>query len=101
MPKSKKKKKKGYPYYVTMTDKFMSGWGKARGKTNKFVLGCKTYKEALIVQRNAKDRSEMKYVNIRRSKPKYDKRHVLTSFRSKKTASTWFRKDRPFVRRFK
>ena len=25
-------------YYVTMTDKFMSGWGKARGKINKLVF---------------------------------------------------------------
>ena len=24
--------------YVTMTDKFMSGWGEAEGKINKYVI---------------------------------------------------------------
>jgi len=32
--------------YVTMTDKFMSGWGMAEGKTNKLVLECKNLHEA-------------------------------------------------------
>ena len=27
-------------YYVTMTDKAMSGWGMAKNKTNKYVVIC-------------------------------------------------------------
>ncbi len=27
-------------YYVTATDKFMSGWGLAKGRTNKVVVIC-------------------------------------------------------------
>ena len=33
-------------YYVTMTDKFMSGWGRAEGKINKFVVECETREKA-------------------------------------------------------
>ena len=27
-------------YYVSMTDKFLSGWGMSKDKTNKLVLEC-------------------------------------------------------------
>ena len=47
-------------YYVTMTDKFMSGWGKADKKINKLVISCNTFDEALIVSGNAGRRNEMK-----------------------------------------
>ena len=29
-------------YYVSMTDKFFSNWGKARGRINKLVIECET-----------------------------------------------------------
>ena len=32
--------------YVTMTDKFMSGWGMAKGKTNKLVIECENSMQA-------------------------------------------------------
>lgn len=58
-------------FYVTMTDTFMSGWGKAEGKKNKLVFECDTLKEAEIVKDNAENRDEMKYVNINDEKPNY------------------------------
>ena len=69
------------PWYVTMTDKFMSGWGMAEGKTNKLIIECETYEEAQTIERNACKRSEMKYVNITRTKPRYG-RNVLPSWKS-------------------
>ena len=33
-------------YYVTATDKFMSGWGLAENKTNKVVVVCENWQEA-------------------------------------------------------
>lgn len=86
------------PYYVTMTDKFMSGWGKAKGKTNKLVLCAKTYDQAEVVATNAKDRSEMKNVNIRSTKPAYNRRTHLVSLHgiTEGDYATWYRKDRPF-----
>jgi hypothetical protein len=49
-------------YYVTMTDKFMSGWGQAAGKVNKLVIEASSYDEAAVVAANAKSRGEMKNV---------------------------------------
>lgn len=68
-------------YYVTMTDKFMSGWGAAACKINKLVIECDTYAQAEQIERAAKTRREMKRVGIRTSKPYYGA-HVLTSWKS-------------------
>jgi len=68
-------------YYVTMTDKFMSGWGMAKNMTNKFIVECETYQEAETIERNAQKRSEMKYINICSKKPRYGK-NVLESWKT-------------------
>jgi hypothetical protein len=77
-------------YYVTMTDSFLSGWGMAEGKTNKLVIECDTLAEAQIVKRNAKDRSEMKYVRISYKKPSYNQSMYLTHYEDKTNFSRWF-----------
>ena len=77
-------------YWVTMTDKFMSGWGKAQGKINKYILECDSYEEALIVESNAKNRSEMKYINIRTTEPSYNSSTHLSTWKTKQTASAWY-----------
>ena len=51
-------------YYVTMTDPFMSGWGKAEGLINKLVFECDSYQEADMVATNAYDRGDMRSINI-------------------------------------
>ena len=76
--------------YVTMTDKFMSGWGQAQGKINKLVITCDTWKEAEIVAANAGRRSEMKYVNITDRKPSYPSSRYLTSWHDKTDYDRWF-----------
>jgi len=58
-------------FYVTMTDKFMSGWGMAEGKKNKLIIECETIEQAEQIERAARYRDEMTYVNIRISKPRY------------------------------
>ena len=68
------------PYFVTMTDLFFSGWGGAEGKTNKFIVVCKNWQQAQIIERNAKKRSEMKYINICMKKPRYGT-NVVESWR--------------------
>lgn len=69
-------------YYVTMTDQFMSGWGEAENKTNKFVIVCENYEQAKVIYENAKKRPEMKYINIRTTKPRYyPKNNYVVSFR--------------------
>ena len=66
-------------YYVTMTDKFMSGWGHAKNKINKLIITCDNYDEAVIVADNASNRSEMKYINITSRKPCYNPRRYYVS----------------------
>jgi len=68
-------------YYVTMTDKFMSGWGYASGKTNKMIVECATYDQAAQIARAARNRSEMRRVNIRQTRPYYGS-HILASWKS-------------------
>ena len=80
-------------YYVTMTDKYMSGWGLAKGKTNKLVIGCNTWKQATTVRRNAKKRSEMIYVNIVVGrKPYYSEKQFKVSYRSYKSLGAIWKK---------
>ena len=57
--------------YVTMTDKFLSGWGKAEGKIAKYVYECKDYNEVLIVSDNAEKRKDQKCINWCVRKPYY------------------------------
>jgi hypothetical protein len=68
-------------YFVTMTDKFMSGWGQARGMTNKMIVECETYEQAETIARNARNRREMRRVNIRTSRPYYGN-HILPSWKT-------------------
>ena len=76
-------------YYVNMTDKFMSEWGKARWRTNKLCIACETLEEAKIVEQNALSRSEMIYVNICHKKPQ-SKTHQYYSWHDKESYPTWF-----------
>jgi hypothetical protein len=69
-------------FYVTMTDKFMSGWGMAKDKTNKLVIGVDTYEQAEIIKSNAEKRDEMKYINITSRKPYYNSRTVKVSYKN-------------------
>lgn len=68
-------------FWVTMTDKFMSGWGMAENKTNKLVISCTSYEQAELIAKNARLRSEMRYVNICSTKPSYGN-HILVSSRT-------------------
>lgn len=56
--------------YVRMTDKFMSGWGPAKGKKNVLVVACDTLEQAEKIEQAARRRSEMKYVQLCLEKPR-------------------------------
>ena len=55
-------------WFVTMTDKFMSGWGHAQGRKAKLAIGPMKWDEAIQIEAAARRRSEMKYINIREAK---------------------------------
>ena len=56
--------------YVAMHDRFMSGWGMAKGKRNTFVVECDTLEQATAVVKAAEDRSEMSRVRMVRALPR-------------------------------
>ena len=57
------------PFYVTLTDTFMSGWGKAKNLTNRLVFPCEDMDEAIGVSEYAKSRTDTKNVRICTVKP--------------------------------
>ena len=69
-------------FYVTMTDRFMSGWGKAEGRIAKFVVECETLEQAETIENNAKKREEMRYINITTKKPYYNVKKYITTTKS-------------------
>lgn len=59
------------PAYVVMTDRFMSGWGKAEGLTNRHVIVCPDgFGQACEVERVAQARPEMLRVRIVTQRPR-------------------------------
>ena len=85
-------------YYVTMTDKFMSGWGHATNKVNKLVFECSDMTQAMTVEQNARDRTDQKDINIRSTKPYYNKTHYFSQLKTIEDYPTWYKEDRPFKR---
>jgi hypothetical protein len=84
-------------YYVTMTDKFMSGWGMAAGKLNKLVFECESLKEARIVAENAGKRSDQKNINIRSTKPYYSSSTHYTQIKTKEEYPNWYKDGATFI----
>lgn len=79
-------------YWVTMTDKFMSGWGKAEGRVNKLVFECDTYEEAAVVAQNASSRGDMRYVGICERRPRYyPKDRYLVQVKTKADYPNWYK----------
>ena len=58
-------------YYVSCTDKFLSGWGQAENKTSKFVVVCETLEQARQVERGMRQDSYLSYVRIGHDKPRF------------------------------
>lgn len=78
-------------WYVTMTDKFMSGWGPATGKINKLVFVCDSLEQAGIVEQNALNRSDQKYVNICSNKPYYNPNKYYVQEKTIEDYPAWYK----------
>ena len=79
--------------YVTMTDKFMSGWGQAKGKINKLIFACDSMTQAQIVADNATCRSDQKYINIVQNKPYYNASRYYVQHKNASLYPAWYKKD--------
>lgn len=58
-----KEEKISHPVLVTATDRFMSGWGGAKGGASKCAWACRR-EDASAVLAWVENRDEMKYVNV-------------------------------------
>lgn len=76
--------------YVTMTDKFLSGWGMADGKINKLIFECEDKKEAFVVMENAEAREDMKYINYSYKKPYYSPSKYYAQTKTKEEYESWY-----------
>lgn len=76
-------------YYVTMTDKFMSGWAEACNKIKKLIFICDSYKQAEIVEQNARAHGDMKYINITTKKPYYSSSRYYAQIKSIEDYPYW------------
>ena len=79
-------------FYVSATDKLLSGWGEASGKTSKFVVACDTEDQVKQTKKWMESqtlRGEHVFGNIVSSREKpYCKSSWQTSFRFTSVGST-------------
>lgn len=80
-------------YYVTMIDRFMSGWGSAEDKKNRLVISCYSYSDALTVKENAENRSDMTKIEIVDERPVYDENRFFTQYHGVERGDykSWFK----------
>lgn len=56
--------RKTHRWAVVAHDKFMSGWGEAKGGVSRVAWACECQSDAKNVARHIRARSDMKYVNV-------------------------------------
>jgi len=81
-------------YYVCMTDKFMSNWGRSDNKINKLVFVCENIDEAEIVYQNSVNRSDMARITQRTSRPYYRRDTHYTQYKTKQEYPGWYIKNK-------
>lgn len=75
-------------FYVSATDKFCSGWGRARDKVSKMVYLCETEDEALLVYNNCKRRTDLKRPSMSKRVPVFNNADV--SYFTRKDSSRMY-----------
>ena len=68
-----------FPVYVTMTDRFMGGWGPALRRTNRHIILCDDWTTGGLVAEAARSRPEMSRVSISADRPR-QRAHTLFSW---------------------
>lgn len=68
-------------FFVTCTDRVLSNWGCAAGKTHKWVVICKDYRTAERVADNLRGDGTLKYINICSRAPRYSSARFTVSVR--------------------
>ena len=71
MPKEAEGQIRAAKLFVTMTDKFISGWGGAKGMEAKLIVACDDEKEAKQIVKAAKKRGDMEGIKVVKNFPNY------------------------------
>ena len=64
-----------------MTDRFMSGWGGAKGKIAKYIVECDNATQADAICKAAENREEMRAINSGNSCPSFPASKYQTTYR--------------------
>jgi hypothetical protein len=75
--------------YVRMTDKALSGWGNAKGRTAVFVVECDTRAQADAIERAAQDRPEMIRINMSENRPRATTSQTISFRRFVELGAIW------------
>jgi hypothetical protein len=73
---------------VSATDKMLSGWGKAQGRTHKQIVICHNRQQAEKVADNMR-RSSFSYVNVRYGIPYYPSTRYTISYHDADDCPLW------------
>lgn len=76
-------------FFVTCSDRFLSGWGGATGKTHKHVIICPDYQTAQKIAYNLRKDKGMKYINICCRVPRYSSARFTVSVRPASACPLW------------
>lgn len=79
---------KSHHYIVTATDKAMSGWGRAEGKTHKQIVICEDWSQMCRVKRNLRQQG-FTYVNDCIRLPKYSSTRYTWSYHHANDCPIW------------
>lgn len=82
-------KKDTAKWYVTATDRFLSGWGGATGKTQKIVVLCNDIEQARRVERNMKKDRTLGNVIRKDKKPSYSSTKYSVSWKKASECPLW------------
>lgn len=67
-------------FYVTATDRFMSGWGPSKGKMNRCIFPCNSLREVHKVRRRLEARPEFSNVRLCEKVPRLRPQNVYSLF---------------------
>ena len=82
------------PWYVLVTDTFMSGWGHATGKINRLIFPCDSKDEAEDVAEYARSRTDTSRVFVTTNKPRVDRPGYFWQLMTPDNAPAWYRRAR-------
>lgn len=71
MPKDAEEQIRAAKLFVTMTDRFLSGWGGAKGMEAKLIVACDDEKDAKQIVKAAKKRGDMEDIKVVKNFPNY------------------------------